>query len=139
MPLDHTLIGKSSEPQTFQVTEEAVRRFMEATEDPVLLTLQGEAPLEYVPPTFPTTFRMRLPGLELDQTKMQVLHGEQQYTYTRPLRIGEQVTCTVRLADLRQRQGKAGTMTFIVLETTGSDSQQQPIFTAHSTVIIRQK
>ena len=36
MPLDHSLIGQSSPPRTFEVTREAVQRFMEATEDPAL-------------------------------------------------------------------------------------------------------
>lgn len=136
MQIDGSLVGKSSPPQTFEVTLEAVQRFMEATEDPAL---QSKEPLQYAPPTFPTTFRMRAPELELDGSKMQLLHGEQQYTYTRQLRIGEQVTCVVRIADIRERHGKTGSMTFIVLETTGADSEQQPIFTARSTAVVRQK
>ena len=136
MQIDGSLVGKSSPPQTFEVTLEAVQRFMEATEDPAL---QSKEPLQYAPPTFPTTFRMRAPELELDGSKMQLLHGEQQYTYTRQLRIGEQVTCVVRIADIRERHGKTGSMTFIVLETTGNDSEQQPIFTARSTAVVRQK
>ncbi len=136
MQIDGSLVGKSSPPQTFEVTLEAVQRFMEATEDPAL---QSKEPLQYAPPTFPTTFRMRAPELELDGSKMQLLHGEQQYTYTRQLRVGEQVTCIVRIADIRERHGKTGSMTFIVLETTGTDSEQQPIFTARSTAVVRQK
>ncbi len=136
MQIDGSLVGKSSPPQTFEVTLEAVQRFMEATEDPAL---QSKEPLQYAPPTFPTTFRMRAPELELDGSKVQLLHGEQQYTYTRQLRIGEQVTCVVRIADIRERHGKTGSMTFIVLETTGTDSEQQPIFTARSTAVVRQK
>ncbi len=136
MPIDHSLVGKSSTPQTFQVTEEAVKRFMEATEDP---TLQSGEPLQYAPPTFPTTFRMRVPGLELDGNKMQLLHGEQEYTYTRRLRIGEQVTCVARIHEVREKAGRTGPMTFIVTETTGTDSEQQPIFTARSVSIVRQK
>jgi MaoC dehydratase-like protein len=136
MHIDSNLIGKSSPPQTFEVALEAVQRFMEATGDPAL---QSKEPLQYAPPTFPTTFRMRVPELELDSSKMQLLHGEQQYTYARQLRIGEQVTCVTHVADVRERQGKAGSMTFIVLETTGTDSQQQPVYTARSTVIVRQK
>src|SRR5215469_525688 len=137
MPIDRSLIGKSSSPYTFEVTEEAVRRFMEATEDPAL---QSHAPLLYAPPTFPTTFRgMHVPGLELDNTRMQILHGEQQYNYVRRLRIGEQVTCTVRVLDVRERAGRSGPMSFIISETTGVDSQQQRIFTALSTAIVRQK
>ncbi len=134
MSLDRSIIGETTSPQTFEVTEEAVRRFMEATEDP---TLQAGTPIQYAPPTFPTTFRMRLPDLNLDATRMQLLHGEQEYTYTRPLRIGEQVTCVVRVADARERTGRSGTMTFLVTETIGSGSDQQPIFTGRSTAIIR--
>ncbi len=136
MPIDSSLIGKSSPPQTFEVTSEAVRRFMEATGDPAL---QSEEPVQYAPPTFPTTFRVRAPGLELDSSKMQLLHGEQQYHYTRQLRIGEKVTCVVRVADVRERSSKAGSTTFIITETTGTDSEQQPLFTARSTIIVRLK
>lgn len=136
MPIDNSLIGTSSSPETFEVTREAVQRFMEATEDPALYS---EKPLEYAPPTFPTTFRMHVPGLELDGSKMQLIHGEQHYEYARRLRIGEKVTCVVRVADIRERSGKSGSMTFLVLETTGSDSEQKTIFTARSTAIVRQK
>ncbi len=137
MLIDPKLIGASSAPQTFEVTEEAVRRFMEVTEDPAL---QSNTPISFAPLTFPTTFRgLRIPGVELDTAKMQLLHGEQQYNYTRRLCIGEQVTCTSRILDIHERSGRSGSMTIMVTETTGLDSQQQPIFTARSTAIIRQK
>jgi hypothetical protein len=136
MPLDSSLIGQSSSPQTFEVTREAVQRFMEAAEDPAL---QDGTPVEYAPPTFPTTFRTRIPGLELDSTRMQLLHGEQEYRYIRRLRIGEKVTCVTRVVDIRERSGRSGHMTFLVSEMTGADSEQQPVFTARSVAIIRMK
>ena len=136
MAIDSSLIGMISEPRTFEVTREAVQQFMQATEDPAL---QSGEPGRYAPPTFPTTFRLGVPGLVLDGSKMQLLHGEQAYSYTRPLHVGEQVTCVVRVVDVRERSGRSGSMTFLVSETTGTDSQQQPIFTARSTTIIRQK
>ena len=136
MAIDSGLIGKSSSPQTFEVTREAVQRFMEATEDPAL---HSDTPVEYAPPTFPTTFRVRVPDLELDTTKIQLLHGEQEYSYTRRLRIGEEVTCVVRVLDVRERSGRTGQMTFLTMETSGTDSQQEPIFTARSTTIVRAK
>ncbi len=134
MVFDSSLIGQHSEPQTFTVTREAVRRFMEATEDPMLHHEQFQ---DYVPPTFPTTFRMSVPGLELDGTKMQLLHGEQTYRYTRPLRIGEEITCVLTVTNVRQREGRSGIMTFIVRELAATDSNQQPIFTASATTIVR--
>ena len=136
MAIDSSLIGKSSSPQTFEVTREAVQRFMEATEDPALET---SAQLEYAPSTFPTTFRTGIPGLTLDTTRVQLLHGEQEYTYMRRLRIGEQVSCVVRIIDVRHRTGRTGEMTFLMLETTASDAQQQTVFTARSISIIRSK
>ncbi|HET9921955.1 MAG TPA: MaoC family dehydratase N-terminal domain-containing protein [Ktedonobacteraceae bacterium] len=136
MAIDSSLIGMSSEPHTFEVTEQAVRQFMEATGDPAL---QSGEPLRNAPPTFPTTFRFGVPGVKLDGSRMQLLHGEQAYSYTRPLRIGDRVTCISRIVDVRERTGRSGSMTFLVTETTGTDSQQQPIFTARSTSIIRQK
>jgi hypothetical protein len=134
MPLDSSLIGQTSAPETFEVTREAVQRFMEATEDPAL---QDGRPLEYAPPTFPTTFRMRIPGLELDATRMQLLHGEQEYNYIRRLRIGEKVSCAVRVVDVRERPGRSGHMTFLVSETTGTDGDKQTAFTARSVSIIK--
>jgi len=136
MPIDKNLIGVSSAPQTFEVTEEAVLRFINAIED---TSPRDEAPIQYAPATFPTTFRMRVPGLEIDPSKMQVLHGEQEYNYTRRLRVGEKVTCTVRIANIHERSGRNGSMKFVVTETTGVDSQQQPVFTARSTLIVREQ
>ena len=136
MPIDSSLIGASSQPHTFEVTREAVVRFMQATEDPAL---QSGAEVEYAPPTFPTTFRLRVPGLELDGSKMQLIHGEQQYTYTRKLRIGEKVSCVARVADIRERTGKSGPMTIVISEIIGMDEQQQPVFSGRSTVIVREK
>lgn len=136
MPIDSSLIGASSQPQTFEVSREAVLRFMEATEDPAL---QSGTDIEYAPPTFPTTFRVRVPGLELDSFKMQLIHGEQQYTYTRKLRIGEKISCVARVADIRERAGKSGPMTIVISEITGTDEQQQPVFSGRSTLIVREK
>ncbi len=136
MPIDSSLIGASSQPQIFEVTREAVVRFMQATEDPAL---QDGAALEYAPPTFPTTFRLRVPGLELDGSKMQLIHGEQQYIYTRKLRVGEKISCVARVADIRERSGKSGPMTIVISEISGTDEQQQPVFTGRSTLIVREK
>jgi hypothetical protein len=136
MSIDRQLISKKSSPQTFEVSLEAVRRFMEATEDP--LFHQDEAKIHYAPPTFPTSFNIEVPGLELDGFQMQLVHREQEFTYNRRLRIGEQVTCVAQVADVRERTLRGDHMTFVVLETTGVDSEQHPVFTARSTLVIRE-
>ena len=136
MTIDRQLIGKKSLPQTFEVSLEAVRRFMEAIGDPPFQ--QDGTDMHYAPPTFPTSFNVQVPGLELDGSKMQLLHREQEYTYTRRLHIGEQVTCVVQLVDVRERSLRGDHMTFVVLETTGVDSEQLPIFLVRSTLVIRE-
>jgi hypothetical protein len=135
MSIDHQLIGKSTPAQTFTVRGEDVLRFMEAADDPAL---QQQTPVLYAPPTFPVTFSLQIPGLDLDGSHMQLLHREQEFTYTRRLRIGEQVTCTLTVEDIRERTMRGDHMTFVVLKTMGVDSEQQPVFTAHSTLVVRQ-
>lgn len=130
---DQSLIGKTSEPQTFEITPEAVARFIEATGDP-----QSGDP-SYVPLTFLTTARIGVPGLGLDGAKMQLIHGEQEYQYARRLRVGEKFTCVSRIVDIREKSGRSGPMTFVTTEIEGRDSQGEPAFTGRSTLIVRAK
>jgi len=134
---DQSLIGSTSEPQIFTITPEAVARFIEATDDPG----SGEArrdPL-FVPLTFPTTFRIANARLGLDGSKMQLIHGEQEYCYARPLRIGETLTCISRVIDIREKSGRSGTMNLITSEIEGRDSRGEIAFTGRSVLIVRPK
>jgi len=137
MNIDRHLIGKSSSPQTFLIQREDVVRFMDATGDPALPALQ-QSPLLYASPTFPVTFALYFPGLNLDGSGMQLLHREQTFNYTRRLRIDEAVTCTMQIEDIRERVIRGDSMTFIIQTTTGIDSEQQPVFTIHTTLVVRQ-
>lgn len=136
MVLDSSLVGKHSEPHIFHIEHETVRRFIEATGD---LALHNGMPDDYVPPTFPTTFRVPIAGMELDMTKIQLLHGKQSYSYSRPLRIGDEITCVASIREIRQREGRSGLMTFIVREMVATDSAQHHVFTASGTSIVRIK
>lgn len=137
MMFDQSLIGKSSEPQTFEITPEAVAQFIEATGDPAQDGARRDP--SYVPLTFPTTFRIGNPGLGLDGSKMQLIHGEQEYQYARPLNVGEKLTCVSRILDIREKSGRSGAMTFITSEIEGRDSQGELAFTGRSTLIVRPK
>lgn len=137
MMFDTSLIGTQSEPQTFEVTAEAVARFIDATGDPAAENVRRDE--SYVPLTFPTTFRVGAPGLGLDGSKMQLIHGEQTYQYTRPLRVGEKLTCISRILDIREKSGRSGSMTFVTSEVEGRDEQGAIAFTGRSTLIVRAK
>lgn len=135
MMFDQSLIGRTSEPQTVEITPAAVARFIAATGDPVLNNPERDP--AYVPLTFPTTIRISAPGLGLDGSKMQLIHGEQEYQYTRRLHIGEKLTCISRIVDIREKSGRSGSMTFVTSEIEGRDSQGAPVFTGRSTLIVR--
>lgn len=132
---DRSFIGKTSEPKTFEITPEAVALFIEATGDPVLAN-PARDPL-YVPLTFPTTFRIGVPGLGLDGSKMQLVHGEQEYQYMRHLRVGETLTCVARILDINEKNGRSGAMTIISSAIEGRDSKGELAFTARSSTIVR--
>ena len=140
MLTDPQLIGTESAPCDFDVEKGAIRRFAEAVgdENPLYLDeayarTQGFASV-IAPPTFPTTFRVPLPiRIEISRT----LHGEQEYTYTRPIVAGETIRCVSRLVDVYEKHGSLGEMTFLVTEVTGTDQRGEVVFTAKSVGILR--
>src|SRR2546428_13948832 len=113
--LSSDLIGRESETVLFEVERGAIQKFADAVQDQTPECLRGDV----APPTFPTTFRMTIPGLTFDLAR--VLQGAQEYRYERPLRAGDRVRCRVRVSDIYRRQGRLGEMTFLILAMEGRD------------------
>ena len=139
MAIDASAIGKTSEPQDFEVEKGAIRRFAEAVGDTNPLYLdEGHArscgyASVIAPPTFPTTFRVPLPvGFDMSH----VLHGEQEYAYTRPIVAGETIRCVTTITKIYKREGSLGKMTFVFAEITGADASGQQVFSGKSTIIV---
>jgi acyl dehydratase len=140
MLIDASAIGVTSAPMDFEVEKGAIRRFVEALGDDNPLFVNEEYAKScgfanvIAPPTFPTTFRVPLPvKFEISR----VLHGEQEYTYTRPIVAGETLRCVSTIVDVYEKQGSLGAMTFLVTEISGSDPQGQPVFTGRGVAILR--
>lgn len=132
MTLDRAIVGAASEPELFAVERGAIRKFAAAIGDPHPVYQQGDV----APPTFPTTFRVRIPGLDqIDPARF--IHGNEEYTYERPLRAGDVITCQRRVVDMFERQGKLGQMTFVVSVLEGRDPAGELVFQGKTTVIIR--
>lgn len=94
------------------------------------------------PPTFPqtaTTFwepEGSRGGIDEPFDPQRVLHGEQEFTYTRPLRAGEVLTGQTRLADYYEKEGRrGGVMRFAVYETEFLDASGEVVCTARATRI----
>jgi acyl dehydratase len=95
------------------------------------------------PPTYPIAFMTQaLAGgadvfLELGLDFMTLVHGEQEFEYTRPIKAGETLTLTGRIADVYEKRGSNGILDFAVLETEAVDAAGQPVFFSRNTLISR--
>jgi acyl dehydratase len=125
------LIGRQSDEVLVEVERGAIRKFAEAVGDTTEACLRGEV----APPTFPTTIRIPIPGVTFDLAR--VLHGSQEYRFQRPIRAGDRLRCRTSLADVYQREGRLGAMTFLIIELEGRGENGEPVFTGRSTVIVR--
>jgi acyl dehydratase len=118
-------IGKSSEPRTYDVERGAIRRFAEAIGDSnPLFNNEAEARKTrfggiIAPPTFcrslPST---GLTDIKLDMPGYRALDGGSDWEYLEPIRAGDRITVQSKIADLRESEGRLGTMVFITTETT---------------------
>ena len=107
----------------------------------------GDASPEYAataPPTYPIAFMTQAMSggmetfLELGLNFMTLVHGEQEFEYVRPLRIGETLTLTGRIADVYEKTNSAGaTLDFVVLETEAKDDGGKPVFYSRNVLISR--
>jgi acyl dehydratase len=75
--------------------------------------------------------------LELGLNFMTLVHGEQEFEYVRPLRVGETLTLTGRVSDVYEKTGGSGTLDFVVLETEAVDAEQKPVFWSRNVLISR--
>lgn len=136
-----TLVGKRSESIWNLVEKGAVRKFAEAIGDlnPLYLdetaAKQGRYGKLMAPPTFPRTFQYgAIEGLRLPSSGL--IHGEQQFSYHRPLFVGDEIACSTVLKDCYEREGSQGAMTFLVFERIGEDNHGERVFMTREILIV---
>lgn len=137
--MDTSIIGKSGKPYEVTIEADRIKAFAQALRDPNPLFNDDSRGNLYAPPTFPTTFGFALDLLsELNIDFLRLLHGEQEYVYFRPIKAGDTLVCTSRIADAYEKEGKKGPMKFIVLETEARDKQtNEPVVISRANLIIR--
>ena len=111
------------------IEETAVERFARAVGDPI-----GD-----VPPTFLTVPEIAAglaPAIadeELGLDLSRLLHGEQEYEWHRPLRMGERLEATSRIASIRGR----GDLEIVTIATDLVDASGESVASARSVMIVR--
>jgi len=101
MPIDQSLVGREFPPTPpYEVSEEALRAFVTAT--------GGEYDGGPAPATFPivVAFAAMNDFLDAEQVELRrIVHGEQRFSYQRPVVAGDVLTATLTVASLRQIGG----------------------------------
>ncbi len=141
MPLDPSLTGHEIQAETGVITAQDVRLFADAIGDTNQIfrdvAAARSAGYRDIPamPTFVTRFRVSFAEAGLDPEHSQVLHGEQEYEYTRPLCVGDTLVVRHRVASIRQ--SARGGMSIMTLEQLGDTPDGERVVTGRATVIVR--
>jgi len=145
MPLDPSFIGRTYPPTApYEVGREKIREFAEAVGDanPVYLDTEAAKALGYpdviAPPTFPFVITYRAadqvvndPDLGLDFSR--VVHGDQRFSYARPVRAGDRLTVTCTIDSIKSLAGND------VLSVRGEvhDESGEPVVTTQMMLVAR--
>lgn len=145
MALNRDYIGRQLPPTApYQVGREKIREFARAIgaddplyHDPAVAREHGY-PDVVAPPTFPVVVTMaaaeRLradPDLGLDYSR--VVHGDQRFSYTRPVVAGDELVCRLTIEEITERGGHEF-MTSRIEVTTPAD---EPVVTVWNKLVVR--
>lgn len=72
-------------------------------------------------------------------TLKEVLHGEQEYDYSQPIRANERVSFQTSLADVHEKKGKGALLHFLIFKTEVLRAEDgQLLAQAKSSVVVRE-
>ncbi|QBI55986.1 MaoC family dehydratase N-terminal domain-containing protein [Streptomonospora litoralis] len=145
MGINREYLGREyRSPQPYEVTRGKIREFAEAIGDPnpVYVDTDTARAAGYddviAPPTFPVIMGMEGmsqavvdPELRLDFSM--VVHGDQSFTYRRPLRAGDVVETVTRIADIATLGGNER----LTLESEMRTVAGEHVLTAVNMLVVR--
>jgi acyl-CoA thioesterase FadM len=128
-------IGHTYPAYRYEVSREKVREYAAATGvgGRAVTAERGEV---VAPPSFAACFTVGRFDALFDDPQLgahwNLLHGSQEYVFHRPVRVGDVLTCTPRIADLR-----AGSrLDVLTLQIDCLDADDgSPVVTSHGTLI----
>jgi acyl dehydratase len=144
--LDRSLIGLQVEPRSVVVDKEQLKFFAKATDeanpiysDEAAATAAGYASLP-APPTFLFCLFSLAPSKEnlierLDIDLGRVLHGEQFFTYRKPIHAGDRITFTGQVTDIFDKKG--GALEFVVTEYEAANQKGEIVGITRTVTVVR--
>jgi len=142
MPPTLPEVGHQTSTQSGTVTADAIRQFADAVGDSNAVFRDASAAraagYSDIPaqPTFITRFHVAFAEAGLDPEHTQVLHGEQEYTYERPLVAGDEVSVRYVVSAIRQSR-RADGMAIMTLEQQCDTAAGQRVATGKAIIIVR--
>ncbi len=145
MALDQSFTGRVYPPtRIYEVSREKIREFADALGDQNPLYRDVEAakaagyPDVIAPPTFLTIINLASinaivsdPDLGLDYSRM--VHGDQRFTYSRPVHAGDLLSLTTHIDNIMARAGND----FINLRAEIAGADGDHISTTHAQLVVR--
>jgi acyl dehydratase len=145
MALNMDYEGRTFPPtEPYRVGREKIREFVEAIGatdtayvDPAAARALGH-PDVIAPPTFPIVITMPIarlisddPALGFDYARM--VHGDQRFSYVRPIVAGDELVCVTRIEKLSSRAG----LDSVALRADIATTAGEPVATAWSKLVAR--
>ena len=131
MAVDSALVGRTFPPtEPYTVSREKVLEFARAT--------GSEFDGRTAPATFPIVVAFSAMTALMEDPEVgialhRVVHGEQRFTYTRPVLVGDRLTATLTVDSLRQ----IGGADIIGTRSEVTDEQGEAVCTAFATLVHR--
>jgi hypothetical protein len=129
---DPRWVGRSYQTEPFLVTEQSIRDYMTSVGD---LREDGEL---VAPPTYAMVYGFDAywqlwTDQEVALDVAHLVHGEQRFTFERPVRPGDRVTTTGRLTAINNRAD----MDLVTFELSAKDENDRLLSTGAALFIIR--
>ncbi|TMC47625.1 MAG: MaoC family dehydratase [Chloroflexi bacterium] len=129
---DSRWVGRSYETAPFEVTEQSIRDYMAAVGD-----LREDGDL-VAPPTYAMVYGFDAywqlwTDQEVALDVAHLVHGEQRFSFQRPVRAGDRIRTTGRLTAINTR----GDMELVSFELKAIDERDQPVSDGTALFIIR--
>jgi acyl dehydratase len=142
--LNERLKGKEYAEVSIHVERERVLEFADAIgeersvfRDPTAAREAGY-PEQLAPPTFVTVMQIMTSGQvvvdpDLGLNYAVVVHGEQEYEWVRPVRVGDRLSAVPRIADIYAK----GPNEYLVIESRIRDQEGSTVVVARTTLLSR--
>ena len=125
-----------------EIEKGMIRRFAQAIDDPNPLWQNEEYANQsryggiIARPTFIQSIGGEQFGQMLDSIPCKgILNGGVEFEFYQPIKLGDIVTSTAKMVNIREREGKMGKMAIITFDITYINQRQEVIAVSHQTLI----